>query len=106
MLPVVKTQRRRKETLKRIAIPVYCICRLPDSGSQMFGWLKWFHAGVLVGAKKLGVSMTIGIVLPAYKVTFTLSTEIIILLCQHQHSYVIECKLPSRSFPSNLGIRL
>ena len=45
MLPVVKTQRRRKETLKRIAIPVYCICRLPDSGSWMFGCLKWFHAG-------------------------------------------------------------
>ena len=30
-----KTQKKRRETLKRITIPVYCICRLPDSGSQI-----------------------------------------------------------------------
>ena len=49
MFTVVKTQKRRKETLKRITISVYCFCRLPDSGSRMVectGCLKWFHVGV------------------------------------------------------------
>ena len=44
MFLVIKTQMKRRETLKRITILVYCICQLPDSGSQMVectGCLKW-----------------------------------------------------------------
>ena len=43
------------------------------------GCLKW---GVLELRNR--VLMIVGIVLPACEVTFTFSTEITILLCQHQ----------------------
>ena len=45
MFPVIKTQTKRRDTLKQIIIPVYCICRLPESDRMVecTGCLKWFH---------------------------------------------------------------
>lgn len=47
MFPVIKTQMKRRDTLKQITIPVYCICRLPESDRMVecTGCLKWFHVG-------------------------------------------------------------
>ena len=75
MFPVIKTQMKRRDTLKQITIPVYCICR---NFQNQIEWLSaqdassGFMWGVLVLNKVL---VTVGIVLPACKLTFIFSTE-------------------------------
>jgi hypothetical protein len=66
MFPLIKVQKRRKKILEELVIPVYCMCRLPDTGTHMVQCSvcqKWFHVECIAS----GIPCLDGTVFTAYK---------------------------------------
>ena len=50
-VPITKRQQRQGDILHTMVVPIYCVCHLPDDGSQMVqcsNCFKWYHVKCVV----------------------------------------------------------